>query len=94
MSRRSWFQQPSPTVHRDAGTRSYEAFDVTEPEQTPLLPAEELSAVETPADSRQADRVNGPSSTIGIGTGMGIGCLVLIVLLVVFGFVARSAGWL
>lgn len=67
---------------------------MTELEQAPILPPEELPVPAAAADSRKADRVNGPSSTIGIGTGLGIGCLVLIVLLVVFGFVARSAGWL
>lgn len=67
---------------------------MTEPEQAPLLPSEELPAPEAATDACKADRVNGPSSTIGIGTGLGIGCLVLIVLLVVFGFVARSVGWL
>jgi hypothetical protein len=67
---------------------------VTEPENEPRLPQEELPGQPAAANARKPDQVNGPSSTIGIGTGLGLGCLVLIVLLVVFGFVARSAGWL
>jgi hypothetical protein len=67
---------------------------VTEPENTPQRPPEEVTPESAAAGSRKPDMVNGPSSTIGIGTGLGIGCLVLIVLLVVFGFVARSVGWL
>lgn len=67
---------------------------MTDPENEPRLPAEELPEPPATPSPRKTDLVNGPSSTIGIGTGLGIGCLVLIVLLVVFGFVARSAGWL
>jgi hypothetical protein len=67
---------------------------VTEPENASLQPPEESTLTPTATRPRKSDQVNGPSSTIGIGTGLGIGCLVMIVLLVVFGFVARSIGWL
>lgn len=67
---------------------------MTEPDQEPPQPAEVSAPSQGAARARKTDQVNGPSSTIGIGTGLGIGCLVLIVLLVVVGFVARSAGWL
>ncbi|MDQ2651501.1 MAG: hypothetical protein M3Z20_00525 [Chloroflexota bacterium] len=67
---------------------------MTEPENAPQRPAEDATPETAVTGPRKPDKVNGPSSTIGIGTGLGIGCLVLIVLLVVLGFVARSAGWL
>ncbi|MCA9877503.1 MAG: hypothetical protein KC442_06970 [Thermomicrobiales bacterium] len=67
---------------------------MTEPEQVAPLPPEDSSPVPAEPAPRRPDQVNGPSSTIGIGTGLGLGCLVLVVLFVVFGFVARSAGWL
>lgn len=67
---------------------------MTEPENAPLSPPEEAPLRSADSSARKEDQVNGPSSTTGIGTGLGIGCLVLIVLLVVFGFVARGAGWL
>lgn len=68
---------------------------MTDAETTPPPQAAEGTTPQTDAlGARTTDQVNGPSSTIGIGTGIGLGCLGLIILLVVFGFVARSVGWL